>query len=343
MKSAVSTVATSVLAIVLIALPWLLSLVHLNVSLGTQVILFALAASSVNIILGFTGLMAFGNAAFFGVGAYGSALFAQYAHADLLLSVVVGALAGMLSAMIIGPFLIRRRGIYFSLLTIAFGQVYYFIAYRTNGITGGEDGLTSERPALVGSVQLHDQSFYYFALVLFAIMMIALAYLTRSPFGRTLRAIGQNELRVRYLGIDSNRFIFISLVLAGLYAGLAGSLYSMSINFSYPLLMDWHQSGDFVMMVVLGGVGTLWGPLVGATIYTIGANVLSTATQTWQIWIGALFVLCVLLFPKGVLGFLGAGRSAPNALDVQSLDAKQGDAEVAIASAPYATISEGKP
>ncbi len=302
MKSGLNTLFLSALAIVLIALPWLLPAAHLNVSLGTTILLFALAASSVNIMLGYTGMMAFGNAAFFGVGAYGSALFATDVMPNLLVSVAVGAIAGMVSAMLIGPFLIRRRGIYFSLLTIAFGQVYYFIAYRWNNVTGGEDGLTIQRPPIFGATTLHEESYYWFVLGIFALLMWGLWYLVRSPFGLTLRAISQNEVRARYLGINSDRFIFLSLAISGFFAGIAGALYSMSINFSYPLLLDWHQSGDFVMMVVLGGSGTLWGPLLGATIYGLGSNVLSTITDTWQIYIGGIFVLCILFFPRGILG-----------------------------------------
>ena len=316
MKSLSATAGTSLIAVVLLTLPWLLPAAHLNISLGTTVLLFGLAAASVNILLGYTGFMAFGNAAFFGVGAYGSALFAQNVTPNLPLAVLVGSLAGMVSAIIIGPFLIRRRGIYFSLLTIAFGQVYYFLAYRWNDVTGGEDGMTIQRPPL-GSFSLNDTNFYFLTLVVFGLFMFGLWYVIRSPFGLTLRAISQNEVRARYLGINSDRFIFFALMLSGLFAGVAGALYSMSINFAYPLLMDWHQSGDFVMMVVLGGSGTLWGPLLGATIYALGANVLSTVTEAWQIVIGALFVACVLLFPRGILGLsaLRRGTTLPSQED----------------------------
>jgi branched-chain amino acid transport system permease protein len=315
MRSRANTIGTSLIAIVLLSLPWLLPAAKLNISLGTTVLLFGLAAASVNILLGYAGLMAFGNAAFFGVGAYASALFALHVVPNLALSVAVGSIVGMLSAMLVGPFLIRRRGIYFSLLTIAFGQVYYFIAYRWNDMTGGEDGLTVQRPPLASAQGLDDAQFYFLALAIFGLLMLVLWYVLRSPFGLTLRAIGQNEQRARYLGADTNRFVYLALTLSGFFAGTAGALYSMSINFAYPLLMDWHQSGDFVMMVVLGGTGTLWGPLLGATIYALGANVLSSKTEAWQIVIGALFVACVLLFPRGLLGLVSRrGGALPLAL-----------------------------
>ena len=326
MTRTANVVATSLLAIVLLALPLIMPILRLNISLGTALLLFGLAAASVNLLVGYTGMMAFGNAAFFGVGAYGSALFSHYVMPDnMLIATLVGALAGLVSALLLGPFLIRRRGIYFALLTVAFGQVYYFICYRWSDVTGGEDGLSITRPALFGphSFRFGGDSYYYYVLVAFAVVMTLLWYLVRSPFGLTLRAISQNEIRVRYLAINSDRIIFRALLISGLIAGIAGSLYSMSINFTYPLLLDWHQSGDFVMMVILGGAGTLWGPFLGAVIYTLAANVLSSWTQTWQIIIGAMFVICVLFFPKGILGIGAFLRSADvedpeDALDISA-------------------------
>jgi branched-chain amino acid transport system permease protein len=305
MNRTLATVGLSLLAIVLLALPLLMPLVKLDISLGVTVLLFGLAAASVNLLVGYTRVMAFGNAAFFGLGAYGAALWVQYVKPDLLAAIAVGSIAGLLGAVVLAPFLIRRRGIYFALLTIAFGQVFYFIAYRMTKLTGGEDGMTVTRPALrFGSWTAggHEYYYYYFVLAIFGLAMLGLWFVVNSPFGRTLVAIGQNELRVRYLGLNSDRFIFGALALSGFVAGIAGALYAMSIEFAYPLLLDWHQSGDFVMMVVLGGSGTFWGPLLGSAIYAIGQSVLSSWTHAWQIIIGGLFVACVLLFPRGILG-----------------------------------------
>jgi len=305
MNRALMAAGLSSLVVLLLALPLIMPLAKLDISLGVTVLLFGLAAASVNLLVGYTRIMAFGNAAFFGLGAYGAALFVQYVMPNFLLAIVVGSIAGLLGALVLAPFLIRRRGIYFALLTIAFGQVFYFIAYRMTKITGGEDGMTVTRPALrLGSWSLgsHETSFYYFVLVVFLLVMLGLWYVIHSPFGRTLVAIGQNEVRVRYLGLNSDRFIFHALGISGLIAGIAGALYAMSIEFAYPLLLDWHQSGDFVMMVILGGSGTFWGPLLGSAIYAIGQNVLSSWTHAWQIIIGGLFVACVLLFPRGILG-----------------------------------------
>jgi branched-chain amino acid transport system permease protein len=151
----------------------------------------------------------------------------------------------------------------------------------------------------------------------------------------TLQGIAQNEARVRYLGINSDRFIFVALVLSGFIAGVGGALYSVSIAFSYPLLMDWHQSGDFVMMVILGGVGTIWGPVIGAGIYAIGQNVLSSFTPAWQIIIGGMFIFFVLVFPKGLLG-LGAR------LRQRETEAAADDSDVSVAQAYEAALVEGR-
>lgn len=303
----------SVLALLLLALPMLMPMAKLDITLGVTVLLFGLAAASVNLLVGYTRTMAFGNAAFFGLGAYGAALFVQYIKPNFLLAIAVGSIAGLVGALVLAPFLIRRRGIYFALLTIAFGQVFYFIAYRMTNITGGEDGMTVTRPLLrIGSWSAgsHEYFFYYFVLAIFGLVMLGLWYVVSSPFGRTLVAIGQNEVRVRYLGLNSDRFIFGALAISGFVAGIAGALYAMSIEFAYPLLLDWHQSGDFVMMVVLGGSGTFWGPLLGSAIYVIGQNVLSSWTHAWQIIIGGMFVACVLLFPRGILGLALRQRGA---------------------------------
>ena len=297
--------ASAVVIVVLILAPQVTPFVHLDISIVSEVLLFAVAAMSVNLLLGYTGLPAFGNAAFFGLGSYGAGLSIHYLGAGFALAVVIGVAAAFAGALLIGPFLLRRRGIYFGLLTIAFGQVFYFIAYRMTNVTGGEDGMNFPRPPVqLGSshFKFDDLAFYYLALIVFLIALAAFWYLVRSPFGHTLVAIKQNEVRVRYLGLNSDRFIFVALLVAATYAGLAGALYGLLIMFTFPLALDWHQSGDFVLMVILGGQGSVWGPLVGAFIYVIGKDIISTITPAWQIFLGGLFIACVLGFPKGLLG-----------------------------------------
>ena len=298
--------------------PLLLPFIHLDISIVSEVLLFAIAGMSVNLLLGYTGLPAFGNAAFFGLGSYGAALSITYLHVHFIEAVIIGTLAGTLGGLILGPFLLRRRGIYFGLLAIAFGQVFYFIAYRFTNVTGGEDGMNFARPyfGFPGAhVALKETAFYYVTLAIYLLVVAAFAVIAASPFGRTLVAIRQNEVRVRYLGINTDRFIFIALIVSSTIAGLGGSLFALLINFSYPLLLDWHQSGDFVLIMILGGAGTIWGPLVGATIFVIGKDIISTITPLWEIFLGGLFIACVLGFPKGILGSISALRRRPSRAD----------------------------
>ncbi|TAM77500.1 branched-chain amino acid ABC transporter permease [bacterium] len=305
---------TAIAAVVLLAILPLklgshsvLSLLHLDVSILSEMLLFAIAAMSVNLLLGYTGLMSFGNAAYFGLGAYGAGLSIHYLNMNFIEGAIIGTAVALVGGLLVGPFLLRRRGIYFALLTLAFGQVFYFIAYRANEFTGGEDGMSFPRPyfGFPGwHMDLQEGTFYYLMLLVFAAVLVGFWLIVRSPFGRTLQAIRQNELRVRYLGLDSNKFIFVALLVSAAMAGLAGALYGLLIMFAAPLMLDWQQSGDFVMIMILGGAGSIWGPVVGSLIYVIGKDIISTLTQTWQIYIGALFVICVIAFPSGLLGTL---------------------------------------
>jgi branched-chain amino acid transport system permease protein len=287
-----------------------------ELSTVSEVFVTAIAVMSVNLLLGYTGLPAFGNAAYFGLGLYGVALSQKYLpQVDFVLAILIGMAAALLGGLLLGPFLLRRRGIYFGLLSIAFGQVFYFIAYKFTDITGGEDGMQVPRPfAGVPSahVVISDFSFYYVSLALFVVALVAFRTIVRSPFGRTLIAIRQNEPRVRYLGLNTDRFIFVALLISATLAGLSGALFGLLIDFAAPLQLDWHESGNFVLAMILGGAGTVWGSLVGAFIYVVGKDVISTITPLWQIFLGALFVACVLGFPRGILGTLQAlTRRAP--------------------------------
>jgi branched-chain amino acid transport system permease protein len=312
--------------VVLIALaPWLLPLVHLDLSTLSNVLVIAIAVMSVNLLLGYTGLPAFGNAAYFGMGTYGAALSVTYLHVHFVEAIAIGSLAGLLGGLVLAPFLLRRRGIYFGLLSIAFGEVFYFIAYRFTDVTGGEDGMRVVRPeAQLGGlhVVVSDFGFFYVALAVFVLVLIAFRTIVRSPFGRTLVAIRQNEPRVRYLGLNSDRFILVALLISSTMAGLSGALSALLLNFAFPLQLDWHQSGYFVLSMILGGAGTVWGSLVGAVIYVIGNDVISSITPLWQIFLGALFVACVLFFPRGILGSLRSlGRRAPQTFEDDDVNA----------------------
>ncbi|HUJ88039.1 MAG TPA: branched-chain amino acid ABC transporter permease [Burkholderiales bacterium] len=279
-------------------------------SLGSRVLVLALAAMSLNFLLGFTGVLSFGHAAYFGLGAYGAGMTIKYLLPSTPLGILVGVLVGTVAAGVVGALIVRLRGVYFAMVTIAFGQVFYFIAYRWNSVTGGDDGLSGWKrmPLDLGSAHVDilndDKAFYFLVLICFAVAVGIMAALLRSPFGRTLLAIRENERRARFLGIPIERHIWLSWVISCLFVSLSGALYALLNNFSDPHNLHWSQSGDFVIMAVLGGMRSFWGPLIGAAIFVVLQDYLSSLTDNWQSFIGLFFVLVVLFFPRGVLGMI---------------------------------------
>jgi branched-chain amino acid transport system permease protein len=296
--------------LLLLAMPYWLVAVGGYVELGTRVVVLGLAAMSLNFLLGYTGVLSFGHAAYFGLGAYGAGMMIRYIVPSTGLGIVFGTLVGTIAGATIGPLIIRLRGVYFAMVTIAFGQVFYFIAFRWNSVTGGDDGLTgwTRLPINLGIASvdiLHNpNAFYYLVLVAFAVAVGAMAWLLRSPFGRTLIAIRENERRARFLGIPVDQHIWISWVISCCFVSLAGALYALLNNFVDPRALYWTQSGDFVIMAVLGGMRSFWGPLIGAAIFVVLQDYLSSLTENWMSFLGLFFVLVVLFFPRGILGML---------------------------------------
>jgi branched-chain amino acid transport system permease protein len=303
-------VANVLVWLLLLAMPYWMPLVHGYTELGIRVVVLGLAAMALNFLLGYTGVLSFGHAAYFGLGAYGVGMTIRYLAPSTGLGIVVGAMVGTVAAAIIGPMIIRLRGVYFAMVTIAFGQVFYFITFRWNSVTGGDDGLTgwSRQPLDFGFATvdiLHNpRAFYYFVLAIFAIAAGLMAWLLHSPFGRTLIAIRENERRARFLGIPVDQHIWISWMISCCFVSLAGALYALLNNFVDPRALYWTQSGDFVIMAVLGGMRSFWGPLVGAAIFVVLEDYLSSHTQNWMSFVGLFFVLVVLFFPRGVLGII---------------------------------------
>jgi len=308
--------ADTVVWLLLLTMPLWLNWVGGYTALGTRVVVLALAAMSLNFLLGFTGVLSFGHAAYFGLGVYGVGLTIKYLVPSSLAGMAVGVVAGTLAAMIVGALIVRLRGIYFAMVTIAFGQVFYFIAYRWNDVTGGDDGLSGWRrlPVDLGIAHIDilnsDRALYYWSLIWFAVAVAVMAALLRSPFGRTLLAIRENERRARFLGIPIDRHIWISWVISCAFVSLAGTLYALLNNFADPHDLRWDQSGDFVIMAVLGGMRSFWGPLLGAAIYVVLQDYISSQTENWMSFIGLMFVLVVMFFPRGLLGMLRR-RAAP--------------------------------
>jgi branched-chain amino acid transport system permease protein len=284
-------------------------------ALATRVLVLGLAAMSLNFLLGFTGVLSFGHAAWFGLGAYGAGFTLKYLALSTPLAVVAGMLLGGLCGAILGLLLVRRRGVYFAMVTIAFGQVFYYIAFQWSSVTGGDDGLRgfARQPIDFGVFRLdiltNANAFYYFVLLCFALAVGVMGFILRSPFGRTMIAIRENERRARFLGIPIERHIWIAFTLSCFFMGIAGALYALTNNFADPRGLHYSQSGDFVMMAVMGGMRSFWGPLLGAAVFVVVQDYLSSVTVNWMSFVGLLFVLVVLFFPRGLLGFFQRSKA----------------------------------
>jgi len=299
----------------LISAPFWMPLFGGYTALGTRVLVLGLAAMSVNFLLGFTGVLSFGHAAWFGLGAYGAGFVLKWAVLSTPVAVIAGTLLGGIAGALLGALLVRRRGVYFAMVTIAFGQVFYYIAFQWSSVTGGDDGLRgfSRQPLDFGLFSIdilsNSNAFYYFVLFCFALAVGVMGFILRSPFGRTMIAIRENERRARFLGIPVERHIWIAFTLSCFFIGFAGALYALVNNFADPRGLHYSQSGDFVMMAVMGGMRSFWGPLLGAAVFVVVQDYLSSVTVNWMSFVGLLFVLVVLFFPRGLLGFLQRSKA----------------------------------
>jgi branched-chain amino acid transport system permease protein len=304
------------ICLMLLFAPFWMNAIGGYTELATRIVVMGLAAMSLNFLLGFTGVLSFGHAAYFGLGAYGTAMAIKYWGVGSIPAIGLGVVVATIAAMIIGALIIKLRGVYFAMVTIAFGQVFYFIAFRWNAVTGGDDGLTGWRrlPINFGFAELdivqNDRAFYYFALAIFAVCVAAMAVLLNSPFGRSLIAIRENERRARFLGVPIEFHVWLSFVISCLFVSAAGGLYALLNNFIDPRALRVDLSGNLVIMAVLGGMRSFWGPLIGAAIFVALQDYVSSQTQNWMSVIGLVFVLVVRFFPRGVLGMLRTGAKA---------------------------------
>ncbi len=280
-------------------------------ALATQVLIFGLFALGFNVLYGYTGLLSFGHAAYYGLGAYGTGIALAKLRVD---SIWLGLLAGLVLAAVggavIGYLCLRRRGIYFAMLTLAFAQLLYFVGFHLSEVTGGDDGLRGI-PTLpvripgVGAISLDSSlAFYYFAFVIVAFAMFALKRILDSPFGAVLQAIRENGERAQACGYNVNRIRWLSFVFSASFAGLAGALDAMRLSVVPIESLYWTTSGQAVIMTLLGGAGTFFGPFVGAGTYLVLEDRLSVITESWPLVVGAIFMAFVLFLPQGIWGTL---------------------------------------
>ncbi|MEZ4734221.1 MAG: branched-chain amino acid ABC transporter permease [Caldilineaceae bacterium] len=282
------------------------------ITLATRMMIFALAASSLNLLLGYGGLVSFGHAAYFGVGAYVVAILAR---SDVTVAWVAWPLAVLvcaLLALLIGAVSLRTRGVYFIMITLAFAQMIYFVIISLKQY-GGEDGLAMPRSTLGFGLNLkNDIAFYYVVLLLLTGALFLLARLVNARFGHVLRAIKTNETRMTALGYPVYRYQLVAFGISGALAGLAGVLNANLNVFASPNLLTWQQSGHLLMMVILGGVGHFWGGALGALVYLWLEDSLSELTIHWQLGVGLLLLLIVLVAPQGLAGLLSNLRRSPS-------------------------------
>lgn len=307
-----------ILAVLALVYPYVASLYFL--ALGIEVLIFAIFAMSLDLLLGYTGLVSFGHAAFFGLGAYIVAYVSSRSELalnitnNLLITVPLVILGTALVALIIGFFALRTAGIYFLMITLAFAQMLFSIAIRWSGVTGGSDGLAGVARPAVGFGPFSytfdsRESFYYLVLLFFVVSWWLLRQIVNSPFGWTLRGIRENEQRMRALGYNTFRFKMAAFAIAGVFAGLAGMLLVQFFRHAAPENLFWTTSGQVMIMLIVGGAGTLTGPVIGAGIIRLLPNFASSYTDRWQTLLGLVFVLFVLFAPQGIMGLLRKRQS----------------------------------
>jgi branched-chain amino acid transport system permease protein len=283
-----------------LALPW-----FIYPPVAMDIAAMALFAIALDVLLGFTGLLSFGHAAFWGSSAYVTGLVAIHYGVPFPLAILGGAVFAMLLAVPIGYLSVRRSGIYFAMVTLAFAQMVYFVAYQWSSLTGGENGLQSVPTSFFGIELVETDSFYFYyaALPIILLGMWAAWRIVHSPFGRVLVAIRDNVPRARALGYDVEKYKVLAFVLSAGLAGLAGGVFAISHGFVALPDLHWTTSGEVVLITVLGGIGTLWGGIIGAFLVVSMADYLaSSGFSGIDIITGTVFVLVVLLFRRGIWG-----------------------------------------
>ncbi|MBL8808244.1 MAG: branched-chain amino acid ABC transporter permease [Rhodospirillales bacterium] len=313
-----SKLAVAALMVLLAALPFAADALGFPATtpLVTRMLIYAIAAASLNLVLGFGGMISFGHAAFYGIGGYAVGILFQHARLSeplfgmmlgtdqFLLAVPAAMVLGGVAALAIGALALRTTGVQFIMITLAFAQMLYFL-FVSLKYYGGDDGLiVRRRNVLFGLDMRDDKTFYFVVLVLTAAFFALVWRIAGSRFGMVLGAIRQNERRVAAIGIGVYRYKLAAFAIAGLGAGLAGGLWANYARFVSPDMMHWTKSGELMVMVILGGAGTLFGPLFGAAGLIALETVLSAWTERWQLFLGPILLLIILFFRGGLSGLV---------------------------------------
>ena len=307
-------------ALVLATAPLYADYTPFYLGLLTEVLVFGLFALAYDVLLGHAGVLSLGHSAFLGVAAYVTGILLARYHAPLELSILAGAVGGLLTALVLGVFVLRKRGVYLAMLTLALSQVFYYIVLMWTPVTGGTDGL-GNLPILYLSEPLgwrlskRPVTRYYVIAAIIFVAMLAIRHLLRSPLGRVMRAVKANETRAAACGYDTRRVRLVAFAISGFFSGLAGALLTVVLEFVPIENIHWQMSGTVLIMTLFGGTGTLLGPFVGAGVFIWMRDFLSKHLEYWEVFVGGAFVLIVLFFPDGIVGSLtrlvGRRRAVP--------------------------------
>jgi len=267
----------------------------------TEIAILSLFAQSLNLILGYGGMISFGHSAFYGFGAYVVAILLRDTGWSLVPAILTGTILTGVFGFIVGAICLRAAKLYFAILTLAISQLLFVLVFQWYGFTGGDDGIHG---LTVSAWMTDTQHYYYFALTVVGLCFFTIGVILASPFGYTLRAIRDNAERAVFLGADIWRQRLIAFIFSAMFAGVAGGLYVGYDHMAYPLLVHWSKSAEPLLMVMLGGINCFWGPLVGALFFVIMEMIMGRVTTYWLFILGLAIILLVMFFPKGVWGYV---------------------------------------
>jgi branched-chain amino acid transport system permease protein len=285
--------------------------------LATEIVILALFALSLNLLLGYAGLVSFGHAAYFGIGAYTCAILMKTHGVPFPLAFLAAGAAAAAFALLFGFFCVRSTKIYFAMLTLAFAQIVWAVCFKWNAVTGGEQGFNNvpypdlgwmaALPLLAG-LRTADH-YFLLVMVLAGICFLALRRIAQSPFGRMLTAIRENPERAEFVGLNVRLYQMAAFALAGAFAGFAGALFGLFNRGVFPDFAHWAKSAEVLIMVILGGMGSFWGPAVGAAALALLSHQINAVTQYWPLVLGSVLLLLLFVFPGGIMGLRGKRRA----------------------------------
>jgi len=328
-----SGTANLVLLAVLLVLPYALENLKSTALMASQILIFAVVGLGFNILLGYTGLLSFGHGMFLGMGMYGATLIQiHFLKGQFVLPVLIGTALSALTGAVVGFLVMRRRGVYFALLTLAFTQLFFTICYRWTDVTGGENGISGlKRPeSFLGLDLRSDYAFYYVCLVLLVACILLIRRILDAPFGRVLQAIRDNEVRAASVGYNPRRYKHVAVIISGAFVGFAGALFAYLNYFAYPEVFHSAFSGTIVAMTIVGGMRHFFGPIVGGAVYVFFQDLLSSYTKHWMIYFGLMFMAFILFSPNGIMGILEGLRARLR----NNRQGEEADAPVASAADP---------